>query len=285
MIADKDFILTVRLYPEIYNTYSKNGVLEGENNKELWAQLAQETHMKSGAAAESKWRQLVSKYLSFLVYGTSFAYEKEMQFMQMPLLAAGDTEDAQSESDIDEAELKNVLNSYVDCEPAIKRQRAEATEGRAASLKKYTRGKELHNDEYNVQKNKEHSPVTNATTKQSFELHDNTKGGESETSGKTNEMLNQTPKDKESEFINPEPANEDCGVLSATIVPPPSIAANISNDNTRMSTSFTNLTSLELIFLGYAKVLQRMPLRLQLQTKRKIADIMDEAELKMFEDK
>lgn len=46
---------------------------------------------------------------------------------------------------------------------------------------------------------------------------------------------------------------------------------------------FTNLTSLELIFLGYAKVLQQMPLRLQLQTKRKIADIMDEAELKLFE--
>lgn len=45
------------------------------------------------------------------------------------------------------------------------------------------------------------------------------------------------------------------------------------------SNSFTNLSSLELIFLGYAKQLQKMPIQLQLKTKRKIADIMDEVEL------
>ncbi|XP_073830494.1 uncharacterized protein [Musca autumnalis] len=49
------------------------------------------------------------------------------------------------------------------------------------------------------------------------------------------------------------------------------------------SSSFSNLTSIELIFLGYAKQLQKMPLALQLKTKRKIADIMDEAELLMME--
>lgn len=43
--------------------------------------------------------------------------------------------------------------------------------------------------------------------------------------------------------------------------------------------AIANMSSLELIFLGYAKQLQKMPLALQLSTKRKIADIMDEAEL------
>lgn len=60
-------------------------------------------------------------------------------------------------------------------------------------------------------------------------------------------------------------------------------AVTKSSEDGGASGGFSNLTSLELIFLGYAKVLQRMPLRLQLQTKRKIADIMDEAELKLFE--
>lgn len=46
--------------------------------------------------------------------------------------------------------------------------------------------------------------------------------------------------------------------------------------------AFSNLSSMELIFLGYAKQLQKMPLKLQLKTKRKIADIMDEAELEMM---
>ncbi|CAD7003856.1 unnamed protein product [Ceratitis capitata] len=68
----------------------------------------------------------------------------------------------------------------------------------------------------------------------------------------------------------------------------PNLQANTCNINTpsgdiNNSGGFTNLSSLELIFLGYAKVLQRMPLRLQLQIKRKIADIMDEAELHLFE--
>ena len=46
---------------------------------------------------------------------------------------------------------------------------------------------------------------------------------------------------------------------------------------------FSNLSSLELIFLGYAKTLQKMPLPLQLKAKRKIANVLDEAELEMFE--
>ncbi|XP_037828121.1 uncharacterized protein LOC119616046 [Lucilia sericata] len=56
----------------------------------------------------------------------------------------------------------------------------------------------------------------------------------------------------------------------------------ISSETNNPSNSFTNLSSLELIFLGYAKQLQKMPLPLQLKTKRKIADIMDEAELQMM---
>lgn len=56
-----------------------------------------------------------------------------------------------------------------------------------------------------------------------------------------------------------------------------------NNTSTKNDPSFTNLTSMELIFLGYAKQLQKMPLSLQLKTKRKIADIMDDAELQMME--
>ncbi|KAI8125583.1 hypothetical protein FF38_05316 [Lucilia cuprina] len=60
------------------------------------------------------------------------------------------------------------------------------------------------------------------------------------------------------------------------------LTSAISSETNNPSNSFTNLSSLELIFLGYAKQLQKMPLQLQLKTKRKIADIMDEAELQMM---
>uniref|UniRef100_A0A1A9WPV5 MADF domain-containing protein n=1 Tax=Glossina brevipalpis TaxID=37001 RepID=A0A1A9WPV5_9MUSC len=43
--------------------------------------------------------------------------------------------------------------------------------------------------------------------------------------------------------------------------------------------TFNNLTHLELIFLGYARQLQRMPQTTQMQIKRKIADIIDEGEI------
>lgn len=59
-------------------------------------------------------------------------------------------------------------------------------------------------------------------------------------------------------------------------------ASRTSSTMSHNTSSITNLTSLELIFLGYAKQLQRMPLTLQLKTKRKIADIMDEAEMEMI---
>lgn len=66
-------------------------------------------------------------------------------------------------------------------------------------------------------------------------------------------------------------------------LPTTSIDANrMSSTISHNTSSITNMTSLELIFLGYAKQLQRMPLTLQMKIKRKIADIMDEAEMEMF---
>ena len=66
-------------------------------------------------------------------------------------------------------------------------------------------------------------------------------------------------------------------------IPTTSIDPNrISSTTSHNTSAITNLTSLELIFLGYAKQLQRMPLTLQMKIKRKIADIMDEAEMEMF---
>ncbi|KAM7347686.1 uncharacterized protein ACRADG_007200 [Cochliomyia hominivorax] len=62
----------------------------------------------------------------------------------------------------------------------------------------------------------------------------------------------------------------------------PKDAASVSSQVATQNDAFTNLSSLELIFLGYAKQLQKMPLSLQLKTKRKIADIMDEAELQLI---
>lgn len=62
--------------------------------------------------------------------------------------------------------------------------------------------------------------------------------------------------------------------------PPPYQESRLSQNES----SFSNLSPMELIFMGYAKQLQKMPLALQLKTKRKIADIMDEAELKMMEE-
>lgn len=81
-------------------------------------------------------------------------------------------------------------------------------------------------------------------------------------------------------------------VLAATIekkaiTPPPAKATAPPYQESRLSqneSSFSNLSPMELIFMGYAKQLQKMPLALQLKTKRKIADIMDEAELKMMEE-
>lgn len=81
-------------------------------------------------------------------------------------------------------------------------------------------------------------------------------------------------------------------VLAATIekkaiTPPPAKATAPPYQESRLSlneSSFNNLSPMELIFMGYAKQLQKMPLALQLKTKRKIADIMDEAELKMMEE-
>ncbi|XP_036347416.1 uncharacterized protein LOC118756780 isoform X1 [Rhagoletis pomonella] len=284
MITDKDFILTVKLYPELYN---KNGIPEEKKKQQLWARFAQETLLKSdvslASAAEHKWRQLVSKYVSCLVYGTPFAYEREMQFMQMPLLGTGSSEDTQSDSDIDELELIKVLNSYEDDPPATKRQRVDKTDVRIEESTGHIRIE--HKNKEAVQIKNGCSPVLNSNRKQSSEFQDKTEALASIACSKTEALASIDCSKTEDQLnkIDKPTSKDDCGVPR-----PPngqsSVLYNISNEDRRMSSSFTNLTSLELIFLGYAKVLQRMPLGLQLQTKRKIANVMDEAELKMYEE-
>ncbi|XP_037936302.1 uncharacterized protein LOC119670207 isoform X2 [Teleopsis dalmanni] len=60
---------------------------------------------------------------------------------------------------------------------------------------------------------------------------------------------------------------------------------NDTNGDFTQSFNHTNLSSLELIFLGYAKLVQSMSLPLQIQTKKKILNIMEEAELQMLNEK
>ncbi|XP_067621855.1 uncharacterized protein [Eurosta solidaginis] len=270
---EKDFILTVKLYLELYNCYKIHGLKEHKDSDENWKRFARENKFQSDPAAESKWRKLVANYISFLVYGTSFAYEKEMQFMQMPLLSAmhlGD-DDTQSESDIDEEMLKTVLNTYEDDDGPTdnKRQCIEAADVSAETYN--NENFKIVKFDYGEEKQITHSSeVTNTTSKVHAHLienalADNNKNVESH-GGEDGKLK------KIETFVQP-------------TIEPPTISANIADDTQSMSGGFTNLTSLELIFLGYAKVLQRMPKRLQLQTKRKIADIMDYAELQMLEDR
>lgn len=92
------------------------------------------------------------------------------------------------------------------------------------------------------------------------------------------------PSKKKPSQVSKENTNDKPEIIpesKETAAPPP--AQPSVEINTLKESSFSNLTSMELIFLGYAKQLQKMPLPLQLQTKRKIADIMDEVELKMME--
>lgn len=49
-MADKDFILAIKLYPELYQIYKDDGVDGEENNKELWSQFARENKFKNGEA-------------------------------------------------------------------------------------------------------------------------------------------------------------------------------------------------------------------------------------------
>ncbi|XP_075155345.1 uncharacterized protein LOC142228730 [Haematobia irritans] len=83
-----------------------------------------------------------------------------------------------------------------------------------------------------------------------------------------------------------ESEKETKGAVVAPVkkVPEEKILPESRTQSAQNDSSFSNLSSLELIFLGYAKQLQKMPLRLQLKTKRKIADIMEDAELAMMEE-
>ncbi|XP_011193723.2 uncharacterized protein LOC105219351 [Zeugodacus cucurbitae] len=264
MLADKDFILAIKLYPDLYKAY-KGDDKDGEKNiKSLWSQFARENNFKSGAAAELKWRQLISKYVSFLMYGTHFPFEREMQFMQMPLLGAG-LDDAQSDSDIDEVELKKVLNIYEECPTDIKKHYIRNDMCNEV-LKNPTQSKEQGNELCKTNNINLNSSLKNT------EKHYETKDVKSEDT--ENKILS---KPKETNTVSTE--NTTNTVTTTTNAQ----TANNSSGDASAPSGFTNLSSLELIFLGYAKVLQRMPLRLQLQTKRKIADIMDEAELELFE--
>lgn len=91
-----------------------------------------------------------------------------------------------------------------------------------------------------------------------------------DTPSKIKEMKKQPEKPKDNE-ISSKSQNTETKVTESQ-----------ANEVQSQNNTFTNLSSLELIFLGYAKQLQKMPLKLQLKIKRKIADIMDEAELEMM---
>uniref|UniRef100_W8CE53 MADF domain-containing protein n=1 Tax=Ceratitis capitata TaxID=7213 RepID=W8CE53_CERCA len=326
MKADKEFILTIQLYPELYKAYKRRFEDDEENRlTNLWTQFAKENNLKSGLAAEMKWRQLVSKYISFLLYGLPFSYEREMQFMQMNLLGQERlSDDAQSDSEIDVEELKNILNSYDDISAENEIQSIAAKDNNVESKNDNAKRKMQNSDELHKDQKcelliaEESSEVQdNSGSLKSYHNDGETKNRNNKRKRHSNDELNKAKSKKKSELVNDEESNKiqnnsmslKCGSNQESMLPKqckkpiampitadtttdisttPNLQANTCNINTpsgdiNNSGGFTNLSSLELIFLGYAKVLQRMPLRLQLQIKRKIADIMDEAELHLFE--
>ncbi|XP_018788954.1 PREDICTED: uncharacterized protein LOC108968987 [Bactrocera latifrons] len=280
MITDSDFILAIKLYPELYQIDKENIADAEERNKELWSQFARDHQLKNGTAAKLKWSQIISQYVSFLMYGTPFHFEKEMQFMQMPLLGAG-LEDNQSDSDIDETELRRVLKIFEDFPTDIIKQNIRTSATNIIASKKRSlvkgQGSELNKADFV----KFNSTVTNTEKHYETDILDLNNYNKNESEVKVELAVNKLSSKQNG--LNTMVSTEN--MLTAFTATTHAQAAIKCSEDTGSPGGFSSLTSLELIFLGYAKVLQRMPLRLQLQTKRKIADIMDEAELKLFEDK
>ncbi|XP_039964544.1 uncharacterized protein LOC120777355 [Bactrocera tryoni] len=273
MITDSDFILAIKLYPELCHIYKENRADAEERNKELWSQFARDHQLKNGTAAKLKWSQIISQYVSFLMYGTPFHFEREMQFMQMPLLGAG-LEDNQSDSDIDETELNKVLKTFEEFPTDIGKQhiRTSATDIIVSKKRALVKGQGNELNEADFVNTEKHYETV---------ILDSNNYNKNESEVKVELAVNKLSSKQNG--LNTMVSTED--MLTDFTASTHAQAAIKSSEDTAAPGGFSSLTSLELIFLGYAKVLQRMPLRLQLQTKRKIADIMDEAELKLFEDK
>lgn len=51
MITDNEFILAIKLYPELYQIYKDGGIDAEAKNKELWSQFARDNQYKNGEVA------------------------------------------------------------------------------------------------------------------------------------------------------------------------------------------------------------------------------------------
>uniref|UniRef100_A0A1I8N6W3 MADF domain-containing protein n=1 Tax=Musca domestica TaxID=7370 RepID=A0A1I8N6W3_MUSDO len=192
---------------------------------------------------QRNWNRILYEYMEYLKGNDDFELAKYMDFLQPYMFTMID------DTSIDEEELKNILKDDDDVQEVSQDLDKSPENVLEENQEKQERGEETQEICFD-----EPTPPCIA--------------------------VNTTPAEGKSQIDLVDTAKVPETVAKEKSQTPPAMDNNTSTKN---DPSFTNLTSMELIFLGYAKQLQKMPLSLQLKTKRKIADIMDDAELQMME--
>ncbi|XP_013111023.2 uncharacterized protein LOC106089647 [Stomoxys calcitrans] len=275
-------IEAVKKHKNIYKNLSDTGARSCTKDWQIVAKDLQNAMNCDVTAAEAQdqWNGVLLAYYEYLRGNQDFALAKHMDFLQPYLFTMIDDHINEEELTNIVEDEENVNSTHTNKEP---KDETEGYDGNETGDLAQTIRKDPLNDilikhqivqpmEERVEKPKDSAKNDIVITESSAE--DSEKGVLLPSDKASAAQQQQTD-------VNTEKAKD---TIEKPSVYPEKIIAAPRNTSSQNDSSFSNLSSMELIFLGYAKQLQKMPLKLQLKTKRKIADIMEDAELAMMEE-